>query len=164
MTKGAIEHPGSVVLVPVRAGVNGHEVLMLRQYRAALDETILELPAGTREWGEAFLPCAQRELREETGHRAAQFVLLGKTWPAPGLSNELMALYLALDLSPDPLPGDVDEVIEVVPMPLADLVEMAQNGRLRDGKSVIGILTNGRLSAKPSRYTGSLTLASASLP
>ncbi|MEM7111530.1 MAG: NUDIX hydrolase [Chloroflexota bacterium] len=138
--KGAVDHPGSVVLIPVRMAKEGYEVLMLRQYRAALGQTILELPAGTRGWGEAALPCAQRELREETGFRADKFVLLSETWPSPGSSNEVMSLYLATGLTEDPLPGDVDEVIEVVPMPLDELVEMAQNGRLADGKSVVGLL------------------------
>jgi ADP-ribose pyrophosphatase len=135
-----IEHPGAVVLVPLQVGADGPELLMLRQYRRALDETILELPAGTRGWDEDWLGCAQRELREETDHRAAHFKLLGEFWPTPGLSNELMRLYLATGLQLDPLPQDEDEEIEVVAMPLAELVEMAGNGRIRDAKSIIGIL------------------------
>lgn len=137
---GKVEHPGSVVLIPLQAEGSRSVVLMLRQFRHALNETILELPAGTRGWDEAWLPCAQRELREETGFRAETFVPLGEIWPAPGISDERMALYLAMDLSPDPLPVDADELIEVHPMPLVELVAMAQDGRLQDGKSVIGIL------------------------
>ena len=135
-----IEHPGAVVLVPLQDGPVGPELLILRQYRHALDETILELPAGTRGWNEDWLACAQRELREETGHRAKSFSPLGKVWPAPGLSNELMQLYLATGLQPDPLPPDDDEEIEVVAMSLALLVKMAVDGRIRDAKSIIGIL------------------------
>lgn len=135
-----IEHPGAVVLVPLQDGINGPELLILRQYRHALDETILELPAGTRGWGEEWLICAQRELREETGCRAETFTPLGEIWPTPGLSNELMRIYLASDLRPDPLPQDVDEEIEVVAMPLAELVAMTGDGRIRDAKSIIGIL------------------------
>lgn len=138
--KGAIEHPGAVVLVPLRPSPDGPEVLMLRQYRHVLDTEILELPAGTRGWDEPWLTCAQRELREETGHRAATFTSLGQVWPAPGLSDELMQLYLAENLTPAPLPGDEDEAIEVVAMPLAELETMAWDGRLLDGKSVVAIL------------------------
>jgi len=138
--KAAVEHPGSVMLVPLLLLASEPQVLMLRQYRHALDQTILELPAGTRGWDEEWLACAQRELREETGHRAATFTSLGHIWPAPGISDELMHLYLAETLTPAPLPGDEDEVIEVTPMPLALLVEMAWNGRLQDGKSIVGIL------------------------
>ncbi len=135
-----IGHPGAVVLVPLVETAHGYEILILRQYRHALRQTILELPAGTRGWDEDWLICAQRELQEETGFRAARFEPLGQFWPAPGVSNELMSLYLARDLTPDPLPQDIDEEIEVVSIPLAELVEMAQNGRLQDAKSVVGIL------------------------
>lgn len=135
-----IEHPGAVVLVPLRERQGKLEVLMLRQYRRALAQTILELPAGTRGWDEDWLACAQRELREETGFRAGVFVPLGEVWPAPGVSNELMKLYLAMDLEPDPLPQDVDEEIELQPVLLSELAAMAQNGRICDAKRIIGIL------------------------
>jgi ADP-ribose pyrophosphatase len=134
--KGVIDHPGSVLIVPL----DGQQVLMISQYRLALDEWILELPAGTREKDEPWLECARRELREETGFQAADWTDLGHVWPAPGLTNELMAVYLAQDLSPAPLPGDEDEEIEVRPMPLEELVTMALDGRLRDAKSVVGLL------------------------
>ncbi len=138
--QGKVEHPGSVVLVPIQGVGADLELLMIRQYRQVLGSTILELPAGTREWGEDWLHCAQRELREETGYRAERFTLLGEIWPAPGMSDELMRIYLAADLSPDPLPADVDEQIELKPMPLSELVALASGGELRDGKSVVGIL------------------------
>lgn len=145
--KAAVEHPGSVVLVPLRPSAAGPEVLMLRQYRHVLDQVILELPAGTREWDEEWLVCAQRELREETGHRAEKFTKLGQIWPAPGISDELMQLYLAEGLTAAPLPGDEDEVIELVPISLDELVEMAWNGRLQDAKSIVGILRTAHLLA-----------------
>jgi len=138
--KGIIEHPGSVVLVPLRDTDNGPEVLMLRQYRLALDSHILELPAGTRGWTEDPLACAQRELREETGFRADNFEDLGCCWPAPGLSNETMTIYLATSLQSDPLPQDSDEIIVVQPVLLKELIGMALDGRLHDAKSIIGIL------------------------
>jgi ADP-ribose pyrophosphatase len=136
LEKGIIEHPGSVVVVPVQ----GEEVLILRQYRLSLKETILELPAGTRESGEEWLACAQRELREETGYRAENWIPLGHVWPAPGITNEEMAIYLASDLSPAPLPADADEEIEVEKLPLRILANMALDGRLKDAKSVVALL------------------------
>jgi ADP-ribose pyrophosphatase len=138
--RGAIEHPGAVVLVPVRKTELGFEVLMLHQYRRVLDESILELPAGTRDWQEPWLACAQRELREDTGLRANHFQELGRCWPAPGMSNEIMSIYLATGLVPDPLPQDSDEIIEVRPVLLQKMVKMALDGRLQDAKSVVGIL------------------------
>jgi ADP-ribose pyrophosphatase len=142
--RGFIDHPGAVVLVPLLPGDDGPHVLMLRQYRPALERTILELPAGTREADEPWLTCAQRELREETGQRAASFLSLGEVWAAPGLTNERMALFLAEGLSADPLPMDVDEEIAVEAYPLADVAAMALDGRLDDAKSVVGILRAAR--------------------
>ncbi len=142
--RGRIEHPGAVVLVPIVPGDAGPAVLMLRQYRPALERTILELPAGTREPDEPWLLCAQRELREETGRRAATLTPLGEVWAAPGLSNERMALFLAQGLSDDPLPMDVDEEIAVEAWPLAELAAMAIDGRLNDAKSVAAVLRAAR--------------------
>jgi len=139
LERGKIAHPGAVVLVPVLATENVPIIVMIRQYRHVLNQTIWELPAGTRSWDEAWLLCAQRELQEETGYRASQFLHLGDIWPTPGLSDELMKLYLATDLSLDPLPADVDEEIEVVPMPLDVLMQMVQNGRIQDAKTIIGL-------------------------
>lgn len=136
IAKGVVDHPGAVVLVPME----DDQVFMIRQYRLALKETILELPAGTRGWEEDWLACAQRELQEEIGYQAERFSLLGRIWPSPGMSNELMAIYLAEGLSPSSLPRDADEEIEVRPMPLMDVVAMVQDGRIQDAKSIIGIL------------------------
>jgi ADP-ribose pyrophosphatase len=135
-----IDHPGSVVLVPYRETGQDPEILMLRQYRLSLGDSILELPAGTRGWDEDILLCAQRELREETGFSAASFISLGQFWPAPGITNEVMGLYLATGLQYNPLPQDKDEEIEVIPYNFNDLFSMAINGHLQDAKSVIGIL------------------------
>lgn len=154
LDKGFIEHPGAVVLIPLQSPsassvqTGSPEVLMINQYRRAIDETILELPAGTRGWGEDWLACAQRELREETGFRADKIILIGEFWPTPGLSSELMRLCLATGLHPDPLPGDVDEEIEVRPMPLDKLVDMAKNGQILDAKTIVGLLKAADYLAK----------------
>lgn len=154
--KGFIEHPGAVVLIPVREIadsadtniIDSLEIVMINQYRRAINEYLLELPAGTREWDEDWLECAQRELREETGFRADKIVLIGEFWPSPGMSSELMRLCLATGLHPDPLPGDVDEEIEIKPMPLDVLVDMAKNGQILDAKSIVGLLKAADYLAK----------------
>ncbi|HEY1409066.1 MAG TPA: NUDIX hydrolase [Promineifilum sp.] len=144
--RGAIDHPGSVVLVALQEVADGEDpkVIMLRQHRPALNKVILELPAGTREPDESWLGCAQRELREETGYRAENFISLGEIWPAPGLSNERMALFLARGLSAAPLPMDFDEEIAVESWPLGTLAAMALGGELEDAKSVVAILRAGK--------------------
>jgi ADP-ribose pyrophosphatase len=131
-----IDHPGSVVLVPLL----GDQVVLVRQYRWTLGQTILELPAGTRHPDESPELCAQRELREETGYRAGRLTPLGSIWPAPGLTNEQMHLFLARDLSADPLPMDADEQIENCLVPFSAALEMARNGTFSDAKTIIALL------------------------
>ena len=136
MDLALVDHPGSIVLVPIL----GNDVLMIKQFRPVLEQTILELPAGTLERGEDPLEGAQRELREETGYRAATLTMLGQMAPSPGATNEIMHILLATGLSEDPLPMDEDEEIELAPMPLETLVDMALTGKIIDAKSIIGIL------------------------
>jgi ADP-ribose pyrophosphatase len=152
--RAAVEHPGSVVLVPLvnqnlaesassfilQPSTLTPHILMVRQYRFTLQQTILELPAGTRHWEEPWLVCAQRELREETGYRAAEFIPLGHIWPAPGITDEEMAIFLATGLTADPLPADEDEEIVIEAVGLAELAAMAIDGRLQDAKSAVAIL------------------------
>lgn len=139
--RAMVEHPGAVVLAPLVTTADGAPaLLMLRQYRPTLGTLLFELPAGTREGDEPWLQCAQRELREETGYRAAEMISLGEVWAAPGMSDERMALFLATGLTADPLPMDIDEEITVETWPLEELVAMAIDGRLEDAKSVIAIL------------------------
>jgi len=133
-----VRHPGAVMMVPI---TEEGKVLMLRQYRLPLDQIILEIPAGTKESkNEPWLECAQRELREETGFRADNFVDLGILWPMPGSSDEEQKLFLATGLTPDPLPQDFDEQIEVVEMDLDELCTMPLNGRIQDSKSGLSLL------------------------
>lgn len=134
--KGIVDHPGSVALVPYKDG----RIFMIQQFRLALKQTILELPAGTRGWDEAWLECAQRELQEEIGYQAESFTPLGRLWPSPGMSNEEMVIFLATGLSPAPLPPDLDEQIEVTPMALTELLPMVKDGRIQDAKTIIGVL------------------------
>ncbi len=136
MEMAYVDHPGSIVLVPIL----DEKILMIEQFRPVLDQTILELPAGTLEVGENRLLGAQRELREETGYRAATLTPLGTMLPSPGATNEVMHILLASDLTWDPLPMDEDESIQLRPLALAELLPMALTGEIPDAKSVVGIL------------------------
>lgn len=127
--------------VNVVAVTRDARLVMVEQFRHGTNTVELEIPGGVMDPHETDpVAAGQRELREETGYRAARFIPLGEIWPAPGLTNERMALFLATDLSPDPLPMDVDEAITVEAWPLATLMEMALDGRLEDGKSVVTVL------------------------
>ena len=138
-----VEHHGSVVLIPID---NEGNLLFVRQYRHAARLDILELPAGTLDEGELPALCAARELREETGQAASQLESLGGFYLAPGYSTEYMHVYLASGLYYSPLAADADEFLQVVPVPLAEALQMAGKGLLPDAKSLAALwMARGKL-------------------
>lgn len=128
-----VEHPGSVVIVPV---TDRSTVLMVRQWRHATGEELLEAPAGHIDPGETPEVAAQRELQEETGHIAARLIKLSEFWIAPGWCTEYMHAYLALGLSASRLDQDVDEDVGVEEVPLARIPALISSGAIRDAKSI----------------------------
>lgn len=128
-----VDHPGAVTLIPVD---DRGRILFVRQYRYAVQEELLELPAGTLEPGETPEACALREVREETGMSAEQLIKLGEFFLAPGYSSEHMHIYLLSGLKPAPLEGDVDEFISVEPLGIDQAYDFAQRGVIRDAKSI----------------------------
>jgi len=139
-----IEHGGSVILVPLDADGN---LLFVRQYRHAAGTDLLELPAGTLDEGEEPAVCAAREIREETGFAAGTLEKIGEFYLAPGYSTEFMIVYLARDLTYDPLEADADEFLSVERIPLAEAIQMAERGEMPDAKSLAALfLAQGYLS------------------
>lgn len=132
-----IEHPGAVTILPVD---DEGCILFVRQYRHAVGKQLLELPAGTLDPGEQPDACALREIREETGFAAGKIVKLGEFFLAPGYSTEYMLVYMATNLSHDPLPKDKDEFITLEAIPIEKAYELAMNGELMDGKSLAALL------------------------
>ncbi len=132
-----IDHPGAVTILPI----DGEgKVIFVRQYRHPVGKELLELPAGTLDADEAPETCALREIREETGFAAGKLVELGEFFLAPGYSTEYMTVYLATDLHPSPLPGDVDEFITIERLPVDQAYQMALTGDIQDGKSLAALL------------------------
>jgi ADP-ribose pyrophosphatase len=132
-----VEHPGSVVILPVDDQGN---LLFVRQYRHAAGLDLLELPAGTLDKGEAPNACASREVREETGMAAEKMEHLGGFYLAPGYATEYMHVYLATGLHSDPLEADADEFLTVEVIPLGQALDMARHGQIPDAKSLAAIL------------------------
>jgi ADP-ribose pyrophosphatase len=131
-----VEHVGSVVIVPMDGQGN---LLFVRQYRHAAGMDLLELPAGTREGDEPYEACAAREIREETGMAAGKLERIGDFYLAPGYSTEFMAVFLATDLTRNPLAPDADEFLQVEKMPAGKAVEMAEQGGLLDAKTLAAL-------------------------
>lgn len=132
-----VEHGGSVVILPVDE--SGH-VLFVRQYRTAVGQELLELPAGTRAEDEPFEECAAREIREETGMEAGHLQKIGDFYLVPGYSTELMAAFLATELKENPLQADEDEFLQVERIPLKQAIQMAEAGQIQDAKSLAALL------------------------
>lgn len=143
-------HPGGVAIVAIDAD---DTVLLVRQWRHAIGQALLEIPAGTLDRepdGSVEEPdgAARRELEEETGYRAGSWRKIGSFYTAPGFTSELMHLYLATDLVPareNRLGPDEDERLELERMPFEAAVRMAERGELLDAKSLVGLLQVARL-------------------
>jgi len=133
-----VRHPGAVTILPM---VDNEHVCLIRNYRVSVDETLIELPAGTREPDESPAATAHRELIEETGYEAGRLTLLHQFLLSPGILDERMVLFLATDLRVVGANREVGEEIENLVVPFADAIEMIQDGRIQDAKTIVGILS-----------------------
>ncbi len=132
-----VYHPGAVVLVPI---LSDGRLLLVRQYRHAARQSLWELPAGTLEPREKPRHAAARELIEETGYRAQHLRLLAEFFPSPGILTEKMHLFLARGLTRTAASPDPDERISVRSFTPGELHRMLRSGRIRDGKTLVGLL------------------------
>ena len=130
-------HPGAAVVIPL---FDNGDVLLERQHRYPLHRDFLELPAGKLDPGETELQCAQRELLEETGYAATQWRYLSTFYPCIGYSDERLVFYLARDLQHLGDDPDHDEFLEILRLPMAEALEMVRDGRINEGKTVMGLL------------------------
>jgi len=135
-----VRHPGAAAIVPFESET---EILLIRQFRHAAGGTIWEVPAGKLD-GDSPEACAARELEEETGRRPGRLERLGSIWTTPGFTDEVIHLFAGFDLEPVPQRLESDEVIEVVPMPLSDALDLIWSGELRDAKSAIALIHAAR--------------------
>lgn len=131
-------HVGASAVVPVDEQGN---VWLVKQFRAPVDRVLLEVPAGKLDFkAEDRLLAAKRELREETGLTARSWTHLGDIVTTPGFSDELISLYLARELSAGESHPDDDEFLNVVRIPLGELVDMVRRGEVPDAKSICAIM------------------------
>ena len=135
--RDVIRHPGSVVILPL---VDDDTVCLIRNYRIAVWQTLIELPAGTLEIGEDPMVAARRELTEETGYRAAQLRHLCAFYAAPGNMDEEMTLVLATGLTPGPPQREAGEEIENLVVPWSEAIDLVREGQIRDAKTMLGLL------------------------
>jgi ADP-ribose pyrophosphatase len=136
-TREIVRHPGACVLVPL---LDDDRVCLIRNFRISVNETLIELPAGTLEPNEPPQVTAERELIEETGYRAAKIELLHEFFLSPGILDERMHLYLATGLTPGPTAREDGEEIENLVVPWDEAIDLVFRGQIKDAKTIVGLL------------------------
>ncbi|MFZ0885111.1 MAG: NUDIX hydrolase [Candidatus Acidiferrales bacterium] len=140
-----IEHPGSVVVLPV---FPDGRILLIRQYRHSAGQFLWELVAGRRDGDETFVHGAHRELQEETGYTARTMRKLIGVYPSPGFLREKMVIFLAQGLRAGPANPEADEKISARIFSLREALDWIRSGKIHDGKTVAGILYYARFILK----------------
>ena len=140
-----VEHNGGVCVVAL---TDTDEIFMVRQFRYPYMEVIYEIPAGKRDGNEAPITCGIRELREETGMTADEFIPLGELYPSPGYCGEIIWLYAAKGLHEGKTDLDEDEFLEAEKFPLKTAVDMILNGEIKDAKTQAAVLKVAELKRR----------------
>ncbi|MCE5200376.1 MAG: NUDIX hydrolase [Armatimonadota bacterium] len=141
-TREIVVHRGAIAAVPL---IDTDRIVMVRQFRQAAGEALLEIPAGTLDPNEEPVVCAVRELREEIGYQANKLTLMFRSYLAPGYSSEMLHTFLAEDLTQIQAEPEADEFIEIVEVRMADAVDMIRSGEIRDAKTICGVLMAQRI-------------------
>jgi ADP-ribose pyrophosphatase len=130
-TREILVHPGAAAIVPLM----NDKVLLVEQYRKAVERNTLEIPAGTLEEGESPGECAMRELIEETGFQASKLDKLTEYFPSPGYSSEIIHIFKASGVK-----KVSDAELPTMSVELSELLTMIRKGEIKDGKTIFGVL------------------------
>jgi len=151
MTSGreVVEHRGAAAIVPL---LEDGRVVLVRQFRYAVGNELLEIPAGTLDHGETPDACARRELKEETGYTATAIRKILELYVAPGYSTEKIYIYLAENLTQSEMDTEYDEDIRVEAMPLHTALALVRDGRIQDAKTICGLFGAAELTTTRGRH------------
>lgn len=131
-----VNHPGAVGILAI---TDENKIILIKQFRKAIEKTIIEIPAGKLEKNEDPKVCAYRELKEETGYIAKDMIPLGKIYTSPGFANEVIYLYKAEGLIADIAEPDEDEFLELLELSFTEIKELIDYGEFFDAKTLIAI-------------------------
>ncbi len=136
-TREVVELSGAVSIIPVTE--NG-DIIMVKQYRKAAEEMLLELPAGKLEPEEVPEVCAARELEEETGYRSGELKKIFSFYTSPGFTNEMIHMYIARKLEYVGRNLDPYEFIDLETIKQDEIIDLIDSGEIRDGKTISGLM------------------------
>ena len=143
-----VKHPGGVCVVPIN---EKGEVFLVKQFRYPYGKEVLEIPAGKRDFkDEDPLACGKRELKEELGLTAQNYIFLGEFYPTPGYTDEVIYMYAAWGLSAGESSPDEDEFLKEQKIHISDLIEKIVSGEIKDGKTQAAVLKTKFLIEKGS--------------
>lgn len=141
-TRAIVRHPGAVAVIPL---VSPDQVCLIRNYRVSVEQTLLEIPAGTLEPNEPPLETARRELREETGYEAGSLRQIAWFYLSPGVVDERMTLFVAEGLIPGPAARESGEEIENHVVPWSEAIGLIFSGEITDAKTIAALLMYDRM-------------------
>jgi len=136
-TREKVSHPGAVGIVPVN---KENKIFLVRQFRYPVSEILMEIPAGKIDKNEKPLECARRELKEEIGAVGGKLIHLITFYSSPGFCDEIMHLYLAVGFVKEKNNLEDDEFLQVVELRMEDAFSFIKSGKIKDAKTIIGIL------------------------
>lgn len=136
-TREIVEHSGAVAVLPINEDGN---IFLVKQFRKPIEGELLELPAGKLETGENPQDCAIRELEEEIGYKAGNIKKLISLYTSPGFSNEIIHIFVASNLERTQIHRDDDELMDILEMSFERAKDMIYEGKIIDGKTIVGIL------------------------
>ncbi len=139
-----VAHSGGVGVIAL---TKDDEILLVKQFRSPYEKTVIEIPAGKKEPGEDPLECGKRELLEETGFTAEEFIPLGELYPSPGYCGEIIHLFLAIGLNKSNQNLDEDEFLTVLKTPFSKALDMVMSGKICDSKTMVAILKTALFKA-----------------
>ena len=131
-----IEHPAAVTILPFELP---DTIYLINQYRKAIDDFLIEAPAGCMEPNEDPQTAAIRELKEETGFSAEKLIKVGEMFMAPGFCNEFMTIFLATELTSGKTNFDIDECIELKKYSFTEVKSMIQRFEIKDAKTIAAV-------------------------
>ena len=136
-TREIVRHPGAVSVLPF---LNKDKVILVWQFRYAVGETLLEIPAWKLEIGEDPQETARREMIEEIGYRAGELKHISTFYTTPGYTNEVMHLFFAFDLEKTEKTPEPDEILESEILTLEEVMDRVERGEIKDGKTIAALV------------------------